>query len=89
MIVRTSSGSIYEIDEDNKCIRRLTGSIAPTPRQGEDNQWKPFDQIIFVDDQMVIVWEYVDGLAKTTVSSPILEVIDVKKENKDDLFGQN
>lgn len=64
--------STYEVDEDNKQIRRLTSSHEPTPRQGEDGQWKPYADIFPEDTGMLIVWEYVDGIAKSTLTSPLV-----------------
>jgi len=75
--VRTISGSIYEIDEDNKCIRRLHGIANPTPRQGADGEYKTYKEIIIAANKaMVIVWETTsneDGelICRTTSTSSV------------------
>lgn len=38
--------SMYELDTENKQIRRLTGNNAPTPCQGDDNEYKTYSEII-------------------------------------------
>jgi hypothetical protein len=45
-----TGNSTYEVDWTNKLIRRLQGVRAPTPRQGEDGQWKAFASITPVLD---------------------------------------
>lgn len=81
MIIKTTS-SIYEINLENKIIRRLMGVNAPTSRQEKDGEWKPFLDIFIPDvgQSFLIVWEYVEQegrrtVFKTTMSSPIKEII--------------
>lgn len=62
----TETGSVYEVDSDNKRIRRLNGNSDPTIRQGKDGEWKSFESIeISVNESAVIFWN-----PKTT---PLLE----------------
>ena len=68
----TASGSIYELDVDGKRVRRLTGKIAPTPRQGADGEWKAFVTLHEVGDSLGFDW---DGEGHCTFTSPV-----VKKE---------
>jgi hypothetical protein len=60
MIFHTFSGSIYEIDETNKQIRRLTGATNPTPRQGKDCEWRKYDSLfpnpIEEAKSVMIIW---------------------------------
>ena len=37
--------SMYELDVENKQIRRLTGNNVPTPCQGNDNEYKTYSEI--------------------------------------------
>lgn len=41
----TETGSIYEMDEIDGRIRRLSGNHAPTSRQGEDGSWRNYHGI--------------------------------------------
>lgn len=65
----TQSGSVYEVDVTNKKIRRLSGTTDPTPRQGEDGEWKSYEDFgslteilignkgkLTIGESAVIVW---------------------------------
>jgi hypothetical protein len=75
--VRTYSSSIYEIDEEAKKIRRLHGIKDPTPRQGNDGDWKDYKEIIIaLNKQLIIVWgngtnANGEAIMKTTATSSI------------------
>lgn len=45
MLYETETGSIYEVDEANKRIRRLTGKGNPTPRMGLDGEWREYHDL--------------------------------------------
>lgn len=45
MKFETETGSLYEVDLESKKIRRLNGKGNPTPRQGQDGQWKKYINI--------------------------------------------
>lgn len=51
--------SIYELDKTNRIIRRLSGTNNPASRQGEDGQWKKYNEIgeLVIGLPFVIVWE--------------------------------
>lgn len=51
--------SCYELDLVAKKVRRLKGKEDPTPRQGEDGEWKIYTDIIgpVVGAPMLIQWE--------------------------------
>lgn len=74
---RTFTGSIYEIDEDAKKIRRLSGVKDSTPRQGADGDWKQYQEIMMTPlKNMVIIWETTinpDGelINRATATSPV------------------
>ena len=42
MKFRTESGSTYEVDVENKRVRRLAGTNPATSRQGKDGDWRDF-----------------------------------------------
>jgi hypothetical protein len=58
MIFNTAN-STYEVDTDNKRIRRLVGKNAATVRQG-NGEWRSYDSIhpdpIMVGESVAIFW---------------------------------
>ena len=66
--------STYEVDEEEKKIRRINGLNDPTPRMGEDGVWKSYEKIHPNPEGILIVWAYVDGVAKCTRTSPLVMV---------------
>ena len=66
--------SIYEVDEQNKRIRRLEGANDPTPNQGEDGVWQGYSSLIPCRSSYLIVWD--EGGNKATLTSRVLEVIE-------------
>jgi len=81
MKFKTFSGSVYELDLNNKRIRRLNGNKAPTERQGADGEWKTYASLLNepqVDKSLVIVWkvDIVDEeqILRTTETSYIKEI---------------
>jgi hypothetical protein len=83
MIIRTLN-STYELDVDNKRIRRIHGTSST--RITDD--WKEFlnATLPHVGASMVVVWavESQAGsdqvLTKTTLTSPVIEIIDKTEE---------
>ncbi len=75
--IRTLSGSLYEWDEKNKQVRRLSGVKEPTERQGADLEWRAYEEIMLaVNRSMIIVWSsHSDNggelICKTTQTSSI------------------
>lgn len=59
MVFVTSTGSTYEVDLENKRIRRLSGEHDPTPRQGRDGDWRSYLEItpIEVNAPVGIFWD--------------------------------
>lgn len=79
----TETGSIYEIDEANKQVRRISGQHAPTHRQGEDGCWRTYYSITnllaWVGGRVLIVWDQVeeeDGqtILQSTLTSVVVRV---------------
>jgi hypothetical protein len=92
----TVSGSVYEVDSDNKRLRRLTGRTDPTPRLGKDGEWRKYAEMfpspIEKGKQVLITWGEDVALLpdtvvdegehplKITMTSPVVEVFDVPVE---------
>jgi len=73
MIVRTTNGSIYEVDTTNKLVRRLSGRGQATVRVGEDGSWKSYHSINFSEQGLLIVWRITpEGVAQSTLTSPLI-----------------
>lgn len=80
----TESGSVYEINQDTKQIRRLEGKVSPTTRVGKDGDWRTYKEImpdpIQSGRNLIIVWgDDVPALTEaggipTTLTSPIVKV---------------
>lgn len=81
MIFYTISGSVYELDSENKQIRRMVGKENPTPRQGTDGEWKKFSNCteVRVGESCLIQWEN----EKATVTSVVATILNdnVKDSN--------
>ena len=71
----TESGSVYQVDEQNKLVRRLSGNKNPTPRQGIDGEWKEYYEL-HVDKIMAIQW---NDKGQCTFTSRIVK--EVKEDN--------
>jgi len=69
----TTVNSVYQINEADHMIRRVTGSAGPTPRQGVDGVWKPYRTLGLMLDGLLIVWgDNPDGSAATTWTSKVM-----------------
>ena len=57
-VITTQSGSMYQVDEDNKRVRRLVGNGSPTIRIGKDGDWRSYQEITNpkVGECLIIVW---------------------------------
>lgn len=56
MYVKTISGSLYEVDEQQKRVRRLYGAKNPTPRQGKDGDWRTYVSLSHIGESLFIMW---------------------------------
>jgi hypothetical protein len=69
----TTVNSVYQINEADHMIRRLSGTADPTPRQGLDGAWKPYRTLGVMLDGLLIVWgDNPDGSAASTWTSKVL-----------------
>jgi len=70
--IKTASGSTYEHDLSNGRIRRLEGTHNPTPRQGADGDWLPYEAIHgpLKEAPLVVLWSHQHG--RMTVTSPVV-----------------
>lgn len=82
--------SIYEIEPLNKRVRRLAGINSPTPRQGNDGEWQPYQALHYtLENTLLFVWgDNPDGTQKCTETSHIVsiesvELAETAKENSD------
>jgi len=70
----TESGSVYEVNEEEKLIRRISGNRKPTERQGEDGEWKKYHALIRLGDDIeysvYILW---DNQGHGTITSRVKE----------------
>ena len=82
MKFETETGSLYEHDEENFAIRRLIGVADPTPRQGNDGEWRTYKSLssIEIGKSVVIVWNMeVESdlyVAKCTTTSPVKAIFE-------------
>lgn len=64
--------SVYEVDWSGPRVRRVKGANDPTPRVGEDGVWRDAVSVGHGWGGLLIVWEVVDGIGKSTVTSHIV-----------------
>ena len=69
----TTVNSVYQINEADHMVRRVSGVNDPTPRQGVDGAWQEYLSITPYFDGLLIVWCYrSDGSAKCTWTSKVV-----------------
>jgi hypothetical protein len=79
MIFKTESGSTYEVDQENKRVRRLYGATVPTKLQSADGEWKEYAYMndVIVGRYVVFLWkEPVEGFAVPTTRTNVVVEID-------------
>ena len=66
--------STYELDQKKKRMRRIKGITAPTPNQGTDGEWKPYEEIspVEVGVSPLVWWNKHDN--KATLLGQVQEV---------------
>jgi len=70
----TTANSVYQINEADHMIRRVSGTADPTPRQGTDGAWQEYSTIAPLLDGLMIVWGInPNGTAKATWTSKVME----------------
>ena len=62
--------SVYEVNEAEHLIRRVSGVNDPTPRQGADGDWRVFASIAPFRGGLLIMWDAETG--KCTWTSDVV-----------------
>jgi len=83
LIFKTISGSIYELNQEEKKIRRLYGLSTGSKRTGQDGEWKQYEDIlpdnIIPGRQVIIIWsaDKVNGesVLRATETSLVKEIV--------------
>jgi hypothetical protein len=76
MILRTETGSMYEVDMRAKRVRRLSGKRPTTEWRAEDGEWMSALKVIFtLDQRMVFIWQVSDEQIQSTMTTQIIEVL--------------
>ena len=71
---RTASGSTYEVDEERRLIRRVSGTHPPTENQGEDGHWQFYHAVTVTPTGcLLIAWHGTKG----TLTSRIVETVEL------------
>lgn len=88
-VFQTESGSTYELDREQRCLRRIEGMTDPTPRVGKDGDWRLFQDVSAIVEgaHVVIVWAWDlrpgtendpldpgEVIARSTVTSKVVSV---------------
>ena len=83
--VTTETGSKYQIDNDNLRARRCSGEKAPTKRMGSDGAWRSLTEKVnpIAGRECILIWDYINGVAKTTITSRVVEVEEVPQLDDD------
>jgi hypothetical protein len=86
LVIETRSGSLYELDTEQKRVRRVLGQGAPKPRIGEDGQWKTYADIVgpYLGERLLIFWDAKDtplfegsdpeAASPTTITSAVVDI---------------
>jgi len=72
-VIFTTENSTYEIDHDQRRIRRLHGAYEPTRHFGEDSVWCYYESISSVIRGMRVCIEW-DQDGNTTTTSRVVDV---------------
>ena len=81
----TETGSIYEVDETNKKIRRLSGNKDATGRQG-DGDWKSYQGLVLkLNESALIFWTdevkpFINGAIPATETSYVVSITESDSE---------
>lgn len=74
-VVFRTQNSAYEIDQEQKLIRRLSGTNRIVGNLGLDGEWQKYDCIVDVEvGKHAIIW-YGDHAKNQTITSAIREVV--------------
>lgn len=75
--VYTESGSVYELDEVQRRVRRLSGVTTPTARQSADGEWQEYAKLYVLPlahGQVCLMFDW-NGDGKCTMTSVILKMV--------------
>lgn len=74
--IATESGSVYEIDYEEKRIRRLSGTSPPHAMFGADLMWRTFEGLDFptVGERLAILFDSSKGYRGTLVTSRVVHI---------------
>jgi hypothetical protein len=82
ILLKTTTGSLYEIDKPNNRIRRVSGEKPPTPRMAADGTWRTYQALspLQVGAQVLIVWEFYEDAGgelhtQNTLTSPVTHIV--------------
>jgi hypothetical protein len=82
MWFETLSGSVYEVNSEEKKIRRLTGRVSATKRQGQDGEWREYQQaIVRLNQSVMIVWGSANGVLQTTITNIVKKIYEENPNN--------
>jgi len=81
MIVIETACSTYELDAADMSYRRVASTHPLTERQSErqdhpdnDSDWMHIVDVLEVDDAIMFVYAYSDGIAQGTLTSPVRQI---------------
>ncbi len=78
--ITTKTGSKYIVDMEKKLIKKISGE--GTNRLPADEEFKSYDEIMYIDGSLLVIWGVVDGIAKTTFTSPVVGTSDLSEEQQ-------
>ena len=67
----TTQYSVYEINEDEHLIRRMTGTNDPTPHQGADGKWQRYIGLTHFAGGLLIQWSDVRNTLTSVIVSDV------------------
>ena len=78
MLVHTESGSLYEVSDDRRRVRRLNNTQGDSTRAGFDGVWKDCLEVRepVVDFPMFIAWRWNEEkcVLETTLTSLVVSI---------------
>jgi hypothetical protein len=75
---------MYELDATARRVRRICGDTQPTPRQGDDGEWRTFESVfptpIALGESVLFIWGYyqrgTESVARSTMTSIVVGTVD-------------
>jgi hypothetical protein len=78
-VFKTETNSIYSVDFDRSEVARMRGEHPPTPRQGEDGEFKHCEAMTVPIPGFPVLFDW-DGLGHCTKTSPVQAVMLLDEE---------